>query len=136
MNLILGAGIAGLGAGYVLKRTGIPTIIVEKDVTYGGLCGNFEVGEFRFDRFVHFSFSQNKQVNKLFSPIAGVIKHIPNPYNIYKKHWIKHPAQNNIYTLSIDEKKQIIEDFKKRPQSVDMNGICSCLLYTSPSPRD
>ena len=95
---ILGAGISGLGAGYSLRKRGISSVILEKDITYGGLCGNFEINGFRFDRFVHFSFSNNEEVNRLFSLSSpNIIRHIPNPYNIYKGNWIKHPAQNNLY---------------------------------------
>lgn len=121
---ILGAGISGLGAGYSLRKRGISSVILEKDITYGGLCGNFEINGFRFDRFVHFSFSNNEEVNRLFSLSSpNIIRHIPNPYNIYKGNWIKHPAQNNLYALSEKEKHQIIEDFKKRPKNVDINSI-------------
>ena len=56
--IIMGAGISGLGAGYSLRRKGISAILLEKDFTYGGLCGNFEIDGFRFDRFVHFFFQQ------------------------------------------------------------------------------
>lgn len=123
---ILGAGISGLGAGYSLRKRGIPSVILEKDATYGGLCGNFEINGFRFDRFVHFSFSNNEEVNRLFSLSSpNIIRHIPNPYNIYKGNWIKHPAQNNLYVLSEKEKHQIIEDFKKRAKDVDINKIRS-----------
>lgn len=123
---ILGAGISGLGASYSLRKRGIPSVILEKDSTYGGLCGNFEINGFRFDRFVHFSFSNNEEVNRLFSLSSpNIIRHIPNPYNIYKRNWIKHPAQNNLYVLSENEKHQIIEDFKKRPKDVDINRIHS-----------
>ena len=123
---ILGAGISGLGAGYSLRKRGISSVILEKDITYGGLCGNFEINGFRFDRFVHFSFSNNEEVNRLFSLSSpNIIRHIPNPYNIYKGNWIKHPAQNNLYALSEKEKHQIIEDFKKRPKNVDINSIHS-----------
>ena len=99
-NLILGAGIAGLGAAYTLYKLGKPSLVVEKDATYGGLCGNIEKDGFRFDRFVHFSFTKNEEVKTIFSESCGEpIKHIPNPYNIYHRQWIKHPAQNNLYPL-------------------------------------
>ena len=52
--LILGAGISGLGAAYKLSCNGQQTVVLEKDTTYGGLCGNFTIDGFRFDRFVHF----------------------------------------------------------------------------------
>lgn len=115
-NLILGAGIAGLGASYALHKTGKMALVVEKDATYGGLCGNIEKAGFRFDRFVHFTFAQNEEVNAIFkASCAELIRHIPNPYNLYHSQWIKHPAQNNLFPLSTEEKESIIKDFKARP---------------------
>lgn len=115
-NLILGAGIAGLGAAYALRKAGQTALVVEKDATYGGLCGNVEIGEFHFDRFVHFTFTQNEEVNAIFKTSCGeLIRHTPNPYNIYQRQWIKHPAQNNLFPLSVEEKEAIIRDFKARP---------------------
>lgn len=115
-NLILGAGIAGLGAAYALHKAGQVALVVEKDATYGGLCGNIEIGGFRFDRFVHFTFTQNEEVNAIFKASCGeLIRHTPNPYNIYQRQWIKHPAQNNLFPLSEKEKEAIIRDFKARP---------------------
>ena len=64
--LILGAGISGLGAAYKLSCNGRQTVVLEKDTTYGGLCGNFTIDGFRFDRFVHFSFAKDEQVNRIF----------------------------------------------------------------------
>ncbi len=123
-TIILGAGISGLGASYKLSSNESNPIILEQDSTYGGLCGYFEVDGFRFDRFVHLSFSTNDEVNKLFSlSCLDIIRHTPNPYNIYKKQWIKHPAQNNLFPLSDEEKTKIIADFKSRPSSVDVDSI-------------
>lgn len=124
--LIIGAGIAGLGASYALRGKGYSPIILEKDDTYGGLAGNFTVaGGFRFDRFVHFSFTNNEKVNDIFnkSTEGNIIRHTPNPFNVYKGKWIKHPAQNNLYPLSKEEKDKIIEDFKSRPNNVDVTAI-------------
>ena len=116
-NLILGAGIAGLGAAYALRKAGQTAMVVEKDATYGGLCGNIEIDGFRFDRFVHFTFTQNEEVNAIFKTSCGeLIRHIPNPYNIYQRLWIKHPAQNNLFPLDEEEKAKIIQDFKARPE--------------------
>jgi len=117
-TIIIGSGPAGLGASYALRKKGIHTVILEKDDTYGGLLGNFTTfSGFRFDRFVHFSFSDNKTVNELFQKSTGgrIIRHTPNPYNLYKGIWIKHPAQNNLFPLDEEEKEIIIRDFKNRP---------------------
>ena len=121
--IILGAGIAGLGAAYACKQKGINPIVLEKDDTFGGLCGCFTIDSFTFDRFVHLSFAKEEDVLKIFNASAGeIITHIPNPYNIYNRKWIKHPAQNNLFPLDETEKKQIIEDFLARPK-VDMSHI-------------
>lgn len=122
--LILGAGISGLGAAYSLKQKGYNPILLEKDATYGGLCGNFEINGFRFDRFVHFSFSKNETVNKIFSLSSpDIYRHIPNPYNLYKGKWIKHPAQNNLFPLTNEEKKKIIKDFRNRPTDINISVL-------------
>ena len=47
--IVLGAGIAGLGAAYKLSKENQCIIVLEKDDTYGGLCGNFTIDGFRFD---------------------------------------------------------------------------------------
>jgi protoporphyrinogen oxidase len=116
-NLILGAGIAGLGAARACRLKGKEALVIEKDSTFGGLCGNFEIDGFRFDRFVHLSFAKEECVNDIFMKVP-FFRHIPNPSNIYKKKWIKHPAQNNLYPLSEVEKQTIIRDFLNR-KSVD-----------------
>lgn len=114
-NIILGAGISGLGASYALTEKGEKCIVFEKDDTYGGLCGNFSIDGFRFDRFVHFTFSQNERVNEIFkSSSPEIYRHIPKAYNVYKGIWIKHPAQNNLFPLCQEEKELIINDFLNR----------------------
>lgn len=122
-TIIIGAGISGLGAAYACRQKDIRPIILEKDDTFGGLCGCFTIDGFTFDRFVHFSFTKEEEVLKIFNSSAGdIITHIPNPYNIYNRKWIKHPAQNNLFPLDEQEKKKIIDDFLARPQ-VDMSQI-------------
>lgn len=122
--IILGAGIAGLGAAYKLRCSNKPCIVLEKDDTYGGLCGNFTIDGFRFDRFVHFSFAKDEEVNRIFSKGSpDIYRHIPNAYNIYKGIWIKHPAQNNLYPLSQEIKDAVIKDFLDRPADVDSSQI-------------
>ena len=44
--IVLGAGIAGLGAAYKLSKENQCIIVLEKDDTYGGLCGNFTIDGF------------------------------------------------------------------------------------------
>jgi len=114
-NVILGGGIAGISAAYHLKQKGEDSVVYEKDSDWGGLCGNFMIDGFRFDRFVHLSFAPDEYTQKIFSGNIGMIEHIPYPTNYYQGIWLKHPAQNNLYNLSVQEKVKIISDFVKRP---------------------
>ena len=115
-TLVLGCGISGLGALHTLHGTSSIPMGLEKADTYGGLCNSFQIDGFTFDRFIHLSFSQIPEVNELFSKVdCGFLRHIPNPSNIYKRKWIKHPAQNNLYVLDEEEKAAVLDDFRNRP---------------------
>lgn len=121
-NLILGAGISGLGAAHALRKKGQSSLILERNDTFGGLAGNFEIDGFRFDRFVHFSFARDKRVNEIFLK-NGYIAHTPNPSNIYNRRWIKHPAQNNLFPLPNEEKVRIVADFKRRRSVAELGDL-------------
>ena len=111
MTVILGAGISGVSAGYHLSEKGITSVIYEKDNDWGGLCGNFSIDGFRFDKAIHLSFTEDEHVKKLFSESCDYITHKPLAYNYYKGSWLKHPAQNNLQPLKLEEKIEIITDF-------------------------
>jgi protoporphyrinogen oxidase len=111
MIIILGAGISGISASYHLNQKGIENIIFEKDNDWGGLCGNFKINSFRFDKAIHLSFTNDDYTKELFSKSCEYITHKPLAYNYYKKHWLKHPAQNNLEPLNLNEKIEIISDF-------------------------
>ena len=108
--VILGAGISGLGCAHALRIKNLPYRIYEMRQYWGGLCDCFYIDKFRFDRFIHLSFSEIEYVNKLFL-VTPYYKQQPYPYNYYSGCWIKHPAQNNLYNLSSSEKTRIIADF-------------------------
>lgn len=112
--IILGAGISGISCGYHLKEKKIESIIYEKNSSWGGLCDNFEINGFRFDKFIHLSFTKNEYVKELFTKNIKFKTHIPDPVNYYKGVWLKHPAQNNLFELNVDEKVKILKDFSLR----------------------
>jgi protoporphyrinogen oxidase len=112
MNIvILGSGISGISCAYHLKKANFNPTIYEKDDTWGGLCGNIEIDGFRFDKFVHFSFTKNSYVRKIFEQNTKFISHAPESSNYYKGLWLRHPVQNNLFPLSVKEKTTIIVDF-------------------------
>lgn len=115
-NVILGAGIAGISAAYHLKQKGENSVIFEKDNDWGGLCGFFEIDGFRFDRFVHFTFAKDEKIAELFAKSSPLYAHPPVSYNYWRGCWLKHPAQNNLAPLPIEEKVKIIYSFVNRPR--------------------
>lgn len=115
-TVILGSGIAGISAGYHLKQKGINATIYEKDGDWGGLCGNFIIDGFRFDRFVHFTFTDDPYIKGIFEKSSPLYEHPSTSYNYYHEVWLKHPVLNNLAPLSSDEKIKIIRDFVNRPQ--------------------
>ena len=115
-TIILGSGIAGISAGYHLEKKGEKVVIYEKDNDWGGLCGNFTINGFRFDRFVHFTFTEDEYIKGIFEKSSPLFDHPSVSSNYYKGYWLKHPAQNNLAPLPVDEKVKIINDFVNRPQ--------------------
>lgn len=116
MIAILGGGISSISAGYHLALKGIENTVFEKKTNWGGLCDNFTVGNgFRFDYFIHLSFSKSDYVKELFAKSADYITHNPISTNFYNGYWLKHPAQNNLAPLSVSEKVKIITDFINKP---------------------
>lgn len=115
---ILGAGIAGVSANYHAEKLGYTCEIFEADDRFGGLVDNFKVGDFRFDKAVHLSFTNNEYVRSIFDNV-DYLRHKPQAYNYGDGYWLKHPVQNNLYPLKIDEKILAIESFINRPPMMD-----------------
>lgn len=118
-NVIIGSGPSGVAAAYYLSKNNTSTNfckVFEKDSTWGGLCGYFEIDGFRFDRFVHFTFADNAETKDLFESSSPTVAHLPKCSNYYHGYWVRHPAQNNLYPLPVSEKVAIIDAFINRPK--------------------
>lgn len=105
-KVILGAGIAGLGAYYADNSADI----YEASDIAGGICRGFWIGDFYFDQAVHFSFAKDKIVRELFDK-AEQFYHHPFPYSWYNETWLRHPAQNNLFTFPIQFKIDAVKGF-------------------------
>src|SRR4249919_2786647 len=67
---IIGAGPAGLTAGYLLTKAGLSVAIIEQDQTYvGGISRTVEHEGYRFDIGGHRFFSKSQQVVGLWNEI-------------------------------------------------------------------
>lgn len=110
--VILGAGMAGFGAAYKFSQVGYSPMIYEKEDYPGGKAASFEKDGFIFDEGPHISFTKDERIQVLFA------ESIKNNYetlqvgvnNYWKEHWIKHPAQVNLYGLPKDLVVNIIDE--------------------------
>lgn len=64
--VVLGAGVAGLAAGYYLAKAGCAVTVVERAPVIGGLCGSFFSHGFTLDHGPH----------KLYSVVPGILDEI------------------------------------------------------------
>lgn len=115
--VILGAGIAGLGAGLKAAEENRDSVIFEARGTAGGLLDNFVVNGFRFDNAVHLSFATEPEVRSIFDK-TDYITHSADSWNFERDRWLKHPVQNNLFPLPAEEKVELIESFLERPDMV------------------
>lgn len=67
---VLGAGALGLTAAYRLQQRGLPTTVIEREPTAGGLAAGFPVGDNYLDRFYHHLFRSDKQVIALINELG------------------------------------------------------------------
>jgi protoporphyrinogen oxidase len=70
--VVIGAGPAGLTAGYLLAKAGKPVIVFEADSQVGGIAKTVVTPDgYRFDLGGHRFFTKNKEVNDLWLEIMG-----------------------------------------------------------------
>lgn len=113
--VILGAGIAGLGAALKAREQNREAVIFEANDRAGGLLDNFEVEGFRFDNAVHLSFASEPEVRKIFDQ-TDYYTHPADAWNFEQDKWLKHPVQNNLYPLPAEDKVELIKSFLNRPE--------------------
>lgn len=70
-DIILGGGLAGLSAGYVLSRAGDEVAVIEADSEVGGLCRTVVKDGFRFDLGGHRFFTKNPSTEKFVRDLMG-----------------------------------------------------------------
>lgn len=129
MNIILGAGMAGIGAFYRDNSFEI----FEKEDQAGGLCGRFSVKSddgraFYFDKAVHLSFTENTVVKEAFSKARQNIYN-PVPHSWFKDTWLQHPAQNNLFPMTADFKVHALKAFIDRNQNDTPLNFKQWLLF-------
>lgn len=111
---ILGSGMAGFGAAHRLHIQGHHATLYEKRPYHGGHTASyvFENG-FTIDEGPHVSFTKVERMQKLLADsVEQQFERLRTKVNNHwKGHWIKHPAQCNLYGLPQDLTINILKDF-------------------------
>ena len=118
--VVLGGGIAGISAAYHAKKMGFNATCYEALDRPGGLVSNFEVQGFRFDNAIHLSFTKNEYVKDIFNK-TDFNSHKPDAFCYDQGLWLKHPIQNNLYSLPLKERIDCIESFIRRSNETPKN---------------
>jgi protoporphyrinogen oxidase len=69
--IIIGGGPAGLTASYQLSKAGIPSIVLEKDHTLGGISRTVNYKDYHFDIGGHRFFTKIKEVEDIWKEVLG-----------------------------------------------------------------
>ncbi len=112
--VLLGSGMATLGAAYRLRAEGRSYVMFDRGDHPGGHTKTYSYdGGWVFDDGPHVSFTENERIQGILAEqVADDFHQVPTGVNNYwQGHWIKHPAQINLYGLPTDLVVRCIEDF-------------------------
>lgn len=115
-TVIIGAGIAGLGALSRLNEGNVQCTVLEKENRIGGLCRTESCNGFQFDYTGHLLHFRNDIFkSKVFSVLADNIDHRQRNAWIYSKNvYTKYPFQANLYGLPTDVIVECIYEYSRR----------------------
>ena len=99
--LILGAGLAGLSAGWHLQRLGIGCQTFEKEAEVGGLCRSKRINGFTFDCDGHLLHFKHKSTLGLIKELenGNLVGHQRNSWVYSSGAYTRYPFQANLFGL-------------------------------------
>jgi len=113
--LVLGGGLTGLSAGYVLSRSGYGVEVIEADETVGGLSKTIHRDGFRFDLGGHRFFSTDERLNCFVRDLMGEeLVAVPRSSKIFmKKKFFDYPLRpaNAFFGLGVATSFRIFADY-------------------------
>ncbi|MEK6693248.1 MAG: FAD-dependent oxidoreductase [Nitrospirota bacterium] len=115
--IILGGGLAGLSAGYLLSGAGRDISVFESNPEVGGLSRTVEMGDFRFDLGGHRFFTNKERIERFVKELMdGELITVPRKSKIYLRNiYFDYPLKpsNVILGLGVLTTFKIITDFFK-----------------------
>ena len=131
--VILGSGMAGLGAAFRFHSEGIKPTIYEQESFPGGHAASFRYASgFLFDVGPHISFTKDPRIQSLFAEsVDNRFETIQiNLNNYWRGFWPKHPVQLHLHGLPEEVIVKVIADFVAERQAPDrpINNYADWLL--------
>ena len=112
--VVLGSGMAALGAAMRLRDAGVPYLVFDASPFYGGhTSSRRHVDGFVFDDGPHVSFTRDERVRRLLTEyVAGQEHTVPAHINNYwQGRWLTHPVQMHLNELPADVVVPVLVDF-------------------------
>ena len=116
--VILGTGMAGLGAALRVRDAGLPFLVFDAAAAYGGHTASVRHADgFVFDDGPHVSFTQNDRVRALFTSfVDGAEWSQPAKINNYWHGlWLTHPIQMHLREVPPELAVEVLMDFVSLP---------------------
>jgi protoporphyrinogen oxidase len=131
--VVLGSGMAGLGATYRLHNEGITPVVCDKNGYHGGHTASFRYESgFLFDVGPHISFTKDPRIQELFADsVDQQYETIQISLNNYWcGYWPKHPVQLHLHGLPEEVVVKVISDFVEERQAPErpINNYADWLL--------
>jgi protoporphyrinogen oxidase len=119
--IVLGSGMAALGAASHVADAGEPVVMYDANVYPGGHTATFSLGAFLFDDGPHVSFTKDERIRDLLARnVDGAFEDVKALINNYwHGTWIPHPVQMHLHGLPVDLVVPIISDFVAARESGD-----------------
>lgn len=111
--VVLGTGMAGMGAAYRLHQEGSTPVLYDKNSYHGGHTASFVDSGFLFDLGPHISFTKDPRVQALLAEaVDQKYESVQvNLTNYWRGYWPPHPVQLHLHGLPDETIINVIKDF-------------------------
>jgi len=118
---ILGAGVAGLSSGWLLKQAGIGFTILEKQNVAGGLARSFEWHGFSCDFAAHRLFTSDENVLKQLLNLVPMGRQVRRSRIYLRGHWMRDPLDvvELAQKLGMNERLSILWSYAFRSRRLE-----------------
>ncbi len=124
--LVLGGGLTGLSAGYLLARSGCGTLVLENDDVVGGISKTIHQNGYRFDLGGHRFFTKNKEVEQLVHVLMGeeLIPVARKSKIFMRERYFDYPLKplNAVFGFGLPTSIRILADYLKEKVSSSRKG--------------